>query len=276
MRNIAIVLAGGSGTRMGLGRPKQFLEMGGKTILEHSVDAFHANPLIESIIIVSNPDFIDEAGTIVARRRQQTDWSKVLAVIPGGKERSDSSVNAIAKVKEPPSIPQRGTLVIEGREGEEEEATDSVNLLFHDAVRPLVDQRIITDVCEALCHHEAVNVTLPVADTIIRTTTLPLPEGSAPADATEAKLVMADVVDRSTLQRVQTPQGFRLTTIAEAYRRALADPLFRATDDCGVVHRYMPEVSIALVRGSERNLKLTYPDDLPLFEFLLGVSAKKL
>lgn len=260
MRNIAIVLAGGSGTRMGLGRPKQFLEMGGKTILEHSVDAFHANPLIESIIIVSNPDFIDEAGAIVARRRQPADWAKVLAVIPGGKERSDSSVNAIAKIR---------------NEREETDAAD-VNLLFHDAVRPLVDQRIITDVCEALSHHEAVNVTLPVADTIIRTTTLSTSEGPAAAKATEPKLVMADVVDRSTLQRVQTPQGFRLTTIAEAYRRALADPLFRATDDCGVVYRYMPEVSIALVRGSERNLKLTYPDDLPLFEFLLGVSAKKL
>lgn len=259
MRNIAIVLAGGSGTRMGLGRPKQFLEMGGKTILEHSVDAFHANPLIESIIIVSNPDFIDEAGAIVARRRQLADWTKVKAVIPGGKERSDSSVNAILKVR--------------GRREEANEA-DSVNLLFHDAVRPLVDQRIITDVCNALAHSEAVNVTLPVADTIIRTTALPLPEGSTPADAADAKLVMTDVVDRSTLQRVQTPQGFRLTTIAEAYRRALADPLFRATDDCGVVHRYMPEVSIALVRGSEHNLKLTYPDDLPLFEFLLNSSAK--
>lgn len=246
MRNIAIVLAGGSGTRMGLSRPKQFLEMAGKTVLEHSVDAFHANQLIASIIIVSNPDFLTEAEAIVVRRQNQGDWTKVMAVIPGGKERSDSSVNAIHKVNE----------------------ADSVNLLFHDAVRPLVDQRIITDVCTALLQHEAVNVTLPVADTIIRTTTLP----SAQQD--EAALVMADVVDRSTLQRVQTPQGFRFTTIAEAYRRALADPDFRATDDCGVVHRYMPEVGIALVRGSEHNLKLTYPDDLPLFEFLLARSAQ--
>lgn len=274
MRNIAIVLAGGSGTRMGLSRPKQFLEMGGKTILEHSVDAFHSNQLIESIIIVSNPDFLTEAEAIVVRRKKQGEWAKVSAVIPGGKERSDSSVNAILKIRgeradETPSIPQRGTLVLEEREKEEAKATtDNVNLLFHDAVRPLVDQRIINDVCKALLQHEAVNVTLPVADTIIRTTTLP----SAQQD--ETALVMADVVDRSTLQRVQTPQGFRLTTIAEAYRRAMADPQFRATDDCGVVHRYMPEVKIALVRGSEHNLKLTYPDDLPLFEFLLNSSAK--
>lgn len=234
MTNIAVVLAGGSGTRMGLGRPKQFLEMAGKTILEHSVEAFHQNELIECIIIVSNPDFIHEVEAIVAHHRAEEKWNKVRTVIPGGKERSDSSVNAI---KEASSW---------------EDGGDAINLIFHDAVRPLVDQRIITDVCQALEDHTAVNVTLPVVDTIITTS-----EGT-----------MTGTVDRSTLQRVQTPQGFRLSTIAEAYRRALADPEFRATDDCGVVLRYLPEVPIALVRGSEHNLKLTYRDDMPLFEFL--------
>lgn len=249
MRNIAIVLAGGSGTRMGLGRPKQFLQMAGKTILEHSVDAFHNNELIETIIIVSNPDFIDEAEAIVVQHRETGKWNKVHAVIPGGKDRSSSTLNAILKVK-----------------GEEKDRTgndgENINLLFHDAVRPLVDQRIITDVCRALCHHTAVNVTLPVVDTIIRTATMTTLNG-------EEQCIMTDTVDRSTLQRVQTPQGFRLDTIDEAYRRALADPDFRATDDCGVVLRYMPEVPIALVRGSEHNLKLTYPEDIPLFEYLM-------
>lgn len=236
MRNFAVVLAGGSGTRMGLGRPKQFLEMGGKTILEHSVDAFERNSRVERIIIVSNPDFVDEAEAIVVSHRKKGEWDKVCAVIPGGKERSDSSVNAI-------------------RYCERETASDgpAVNLLFHDAVRPLVSQQIIDDVCEALTGCNAVNTTLPVVDTIIRT------DGEK----------MTATVDRSTLQRVQTPQGFRITTISEAYRRALSDPDFRATDDCGVVLRYLPEEPIALVRGSEHNLKLTYPGDIPLFEYLL-------
>lgn len=239
---IAVILAGGSGTRMGLGRPKQFLEMAGKTILEHSVDAFHQNELIESIIIVSNPDFTHEVEALVAQHRDANMWQKVAAVISGGKERSDSSVNALQYAQK--HLAQND---------------ESVSLLFHDAVRPLVDQRIITDVCRSLEDHTAVNVTLPVVDTIISTH-----EG-----------VMTGTVDRSTLQRVQTPQGFRLATIAEAYRRALADPEFRATDDCGVVLRYMPEVPIALVRGDERNLKLTYRDDIPLFEFLFDSSQQK-
>lgn len=236
MDNIAIILAGGSGTRMGLGRPKQFLELAGKTILEHSVDAFQDNDRIKGIVVVSNPDFVDEVEGIVKRRQEALGWNKVLDVIPGGRERSDSTVSALRYVNE--------------RFG-----TDAdISLLFHDAVRPLVSQRIITDVCQALKTSEAVNVTLPVVDTIIRAE-----EG-----------VMKDTVDRSLLQRVQTPQGFRLKTITKTYRLALADPHFRATDDCGVVLRYMPEVPITLVRGSERNLKLTYPDDIPLFQFLLN------
>lgn len=238
MRNFAVILAGGSGTRMGLGRPKQFLVMAGKTILEHSVGAFQANELIERIIIVSNPDFIAEAEAIVVQHREAGEWSKVSAVIAGGKERSDSTVNALRYVAD---------------------ETGDVCLLFHDAVRPLVDQRIITDVACALEQQAAVNVTLPVVDTIVRT------DGG----------VMTETVDRSALQRVQTPQGFHFATIAEAYRRALADPDFRATDDCGVVLRYMPEVPIALVRGSEHNLKLTYPEDIPLFEFLFSASLEK-
>lgn len=235
MNYTAVILAGGSGTRMGLGRPKQFLQLAGKTILEHSVDAFHDNGLIGSIIIVSNPDFVTEVEAIVMFHRQRGEWQKVCSVIPGGKERSDSSVNAI-------------------RYAETHLPADT-SLLFHDAVRPLVDQRIITEVCQTLDKAKAVNVTLPVVDTIIRT----------------EQGIMKDTVDRSTLQRVQTPQGFHLATISEAYRRALADPHFQATDDCGVVLRYLPEVPISLVRGSEHNLKLTYPDDIPLFEFLLAL-----
>lgn len=242
MVNIAVILAGGSGTRMGLGRPKQFLMMAGRTILEHSVSAFVDNGSIDHVIIVSNVDFTTDVEAIVATHHAAGEWDKVRAVIGGGRERSDSSVNALRYIED-----------VLFANGGEALAAGGVNVLFHDAVRPLVDQRIIADVCKALEVSEAVNVTLPVVDTIVR--------------VEEDR--MAGIVDRSTLQRVQTPQGFRLGTIAEAYRRALADPDFRATDDCGVVMRYVPEVPVAVVRGSENNLKLTYRDDIPLFEFLL-------
>lgn len=242
MINIAVILAGGSGTRMGLDRPKQFLMMAGRTILEHSVSAFVDNGSVDHIVIVSNIDFTADVEAIVDAHHAAGEWAKVRAVVGGGRERSDSSVNALRYIKDVLFAKGGETLV-----------GDDVNVLFHDAVRPLVDQRIIDDVCKALEADRAVNVTLPVVDTIVR-----VEEGR-----------MAGVVDRSTLQRVQTPQGFRLETIVEAYRRALADPQFRATDDCGVVMRYVPEIPVGVVRGSEHNLKLTYRDDIPLFEFLL-------
>lgn len=247
MHNIAVILAGGSGTRMGLDRPKQFLELAGKSVLEHSVDAFHCNPLIDAIVIVANPDFVHEVEAIVAQRRHQGGWTKVEAVIPGGHERSYSSINALRHVAE------TLTGATEADTGSTATALADTCIIFHDAVRPLVTQRIITDVCESLREHRAVNVTLPVTDTVITAT-----------DGT-----MTATVDRSTLQRVQTPQGFRYDTITAAYERALADPDFRATDDCGVVLHYLPTEPIALVRGDERNMKLTFRDDIPLFEFLL-------
>ena len=81
---------------------------------------------------------------------------------------------------------------------------------------------------------------------------------------------------RDTLARCQTPQGFRLSVIRHAYQLARADPGFSsrpATDDCGIVLRYLPEVAIHIVTGSERNLKITYPGDLVVAEALLRGGA---
>jgi len=85
--------------------------------------------------------------------------------------------------------------------------------------------------------------------------------------------VMTAMPRRDSLVRVQTPQGFRLSVIRKAHELALADPAFAdltATDDCGVVLRYLPDVPVAVVPGSERNIKITYPGDLSIAEALLS------
>jgi 2-C-methyl-D-erythritol 4-phosphate cytidylyltransferase len=81
--------------------------------------------------------------------------------------------------------------------------------------------------------------------------------------------VITQMPVRAGLHRCQTPQGFRLSVIRSAYELACADPGFTPTDDCGVVLRYLPEVPIAVVAGSERNIKITYPDDIAVAEALL-------
>lgn len=226
IRNIAIVLAGGVGSRLGLSTPKQFFKVAGKMVIEHTLDTFEHNTHIDEIVIVSNPVYVSDVENIVLRNG----WKKVKKILKGGKERYDSSLSAI-----------------HAYEGGEE-----VNLIFHDAVRPLVSQRIIDDVCEALKQYEAIDVTVPAVDTIIEA------EGNH----------IASIPDRSRLQRGQTPQAFRLSVIAEAYKRALNDPNFKVTDDCGVVVKYMPEVPVHLVAGEESNMKLTYKEDTFLLDKL--------
>jgi 2-C-methyl-D-erythritol 4-phosphate cytidylyltransferase len=113
---------------------------------------------------------------------------------------------------------------------------------------------------QALQQYEAVDVAISSADTIVR--------------VDEAACIV-DIPDRSRLRRGQTPQGFRLSTIRRAYELAAADPDFRATDDCGVVLRYLPDVPICVVAGDELNMKITYPIDLYLVDklFQLGSHA---
>ena len=230
MKNVAVILAAGSGSRTGLATPKQFLPLGGKTVLEHSVQTFNDHPGIDEVVIVTATEFIERVQAIV----KANGWTKVSAVLAGGKERFDSSLAAVRHFADNP---------------------DAV-MLFHDAARPLVSERIISDAIKAMERYDAVDVAIPAVDTIVQCNR----EGTH----------MESIQDRNLLWRMQTPQGFRQKTIQEAYRIALQDPQFTATDDCGTVLRYLPDVKVGIVRGSERNIKLTYADDLSLLEFLLS------
>ena len=228
--NIGVILAAGSGSRTGLATPKQFLPLGGKTVLEHSVQTFHNHKEIDQVVIVTAPEFMDRVKDIV----KANGWTKVTAVLAGGKERFDSSLAAVRHFSDQPETV----------------------MLFHDAARPLVSDRIITDTLKAMEQYDAVDVAIPAVDTIVQCNR----EGT----------YMESIQDRNLLWRMQTPQGFRQKTIQEAYQIALKDPHFTATDDCGTVLRYLPDVKVGIVRGSERNIKLTYADDLSLLEFLLS------
>ena len=226
--NIAIILAGGSGTRMGADKPKQFLPLQGKTVIEHTVSAFDLAPAIDEIAVVVHPQWMEEMRRIVA----QNHWHKLTQLIDGGHERYMSSLNAIAAYLDRP---------------------DDTNLILHDAARPYVSQAIISRVADALRHHEAVGVGIPSTDTVW--------EVRQDFDPDLSKIITR-IPERATMWRAQTPQAFRLPLIRDAYQRALQDPSFRATDDCGVVRRYMPGIKIQVVPGEEQNRKITFPEDL--------------
>jgi 2-C-methyl-D-erythritol 4-phosphate cytidylyltransferase len=228
MRTVAVVLAGGMGQRFGGDRPKQLQVLAGRTLIEHSVAAFEHAPGVDAITVVMPAGL---AGP--ARQQYAAAHPKVTAVIEGGTTRTDSTRCALAALGD-----------------------DECNVLFHDAARPLLDQRIIADCVSALATDRAIGVAVPSSDTIVEVT-----DG-----------VVTGMPRRETLARCQTPQGFRLSVIRRAYELADADPSFtlrQATDDCGVVLRYVPDVPVRLVQGSESNIKITYPGDLEIAETLL-------
>lgn len=229
-RNIAIILAGGVGSRLGMSTPKQFFKVAGKMVVEHTIDVFERNQHIDEIAIVSNPALVADFENIVLRNK----WRKVKKILKGGAERYYSSLSAITAYR-----------------------NEDANLIFHDAVRPLVSQRIIDDVVKALDTHRAVNVAVPSADTIIEV------DGD----------FITNIPDRSRLRRGQTPQAFDRQLISDAYDKALKDPNFRTTDDCGVVRTYLPEEPIFVVRGEESNMKLTYREDTYMMDKLFQLKS---
>ena len=229
--NIAVILAGGVGSRLDSSHPKQFFKVAGKTVIEHTIEVFERNSLIDEIAVVINPAYLTTIEEIVLKNG----WRKVRKILKGGAERYHSSMAAI----------------------EAYAGCQDVNLIFHDAVRPLITDRIIHDTIQALDTYNAVDVAVPAVDTII----------SVHGDYIDA------IPDRSKLRRGQTPQGFKLETIQEAYKCALLDPDFKSTDDCGVVLKYLPNEKIYVVRGEESNMKLTYKEDSYLLDKLFQLHS---
>ena len=223
MKNIAIILAGGSGRRMGGPLPKQFLEVNNRTILEYTIDKFEHAECIDEIAIVTHPDYVDKMQQIIS----SNPWKKVTQVLLGGKERTDSTLSALRSY-----------------------TNEDDRLLIHDGVRPMVSQQIIQNVCSALSEYDVVNLAIPAVDTIIE-----VKDG-----------VMVAAPRRDLLRQVQTPQGFKRETLALAYEKALADPDFMATDDCGVVFKYHPASPIKIVEGETSNIKITYKEDLEILK----------
>ncbi|MBB6170078.1 2-C-methyl-D-erythritol 4-phosphate cytidylyltransferase [Nocardiopsis mwathae] len=240
----AAVLAGGIGTRMGSALPKQLLPLAGRPVIEHAIAAFCASPQVDDVIVLMVADRSAEVDKIVADAGLGTKggaptapYAKVSAILPGGATRTATSHAALRALDHRPG-------------------TDLV--LLHDAARPLVTQAAIARCVDALADVGAVGVAVPSSDTVVA-----VGPGASGGEA------VRDVPPRSTLRRMQTPQGFRLDVIRRAYDLALADPGLVATDDCGVVLRYLPDEEVRVIAGEETNIKVTNPGDVEIAEVLL-------
>ena len=217
MKNIALILASGTGSRCNLGIPKQFAKINNKTILEYTVDAFETHELINEIYLVTSKEFLEKVKELT------NNYSKVQAVIQGGKTRKDSSYNGISAIKE-----------------------TEANVLIHDGVRPLISKEIITNCIKELEEKSAICVAIDSTDTIY--------------EINENNTIKA-IPQRKFLKRAQTPQCFKLSLIKKAHNLANNDPNCLVTDDCGLVQHYNL-TDIYLTQGNENNIKITYKEDL--------------
>ncbi len=141
MKNLAIILAGGSGSRLKNETPKQFLKLAGKLIIEHTIEKFEKHPDIATIFIVTNPLYYDKTIEII----EKNSYKKVKRILKGGSTRQESSYIGISSASD-----------------------EYDNVLIHDAVRPFLSSEIIDKITDKLYKYDAIDVAIPSPDTIIR------------------------------------------------------------------------------------------------------------
>ena len=230
--NIALILAAGSGSRMGnADKPKQFLPIYGKPLMIHTIEAFEAHDEVDAVVIVTNDMYIDQVKVWC----KQYDLSKVKGVVAGGDSRQISVYNGLMAVK---SIAK----------------SDNDIIIIHDAARPLISQKIISDNIKACAKFGAVDTVIKASDTIIR--------------STDEKTIK-DIPNRSELYQGQTPQTFKLSLILQAHEKAKSGLVPNVTDDAKLVLSLGEKVY--LVEGSKQNFKITTFDDLMMLKALLKI-----
>jgi len=224
-----IIVAAGSGTRLGAAQPKAFVSLGDATVLEHAVARAVAATSAPRLVIVVPAGRVDSTTALLSARLPGA--ADRVTVVPGGAERADSVLAGLAAVD------------------------DSVDVvLVHDAARALTPSSLFDEVARAVAdRHAGVLPVVPIADTVKRV---------------GADRVVTETVDRSVLAAAQTPQGFPRVDLVEAYRMAAASgALASCTDDAAVFAA--ADRTVSTIDGSPLAFKITTPADLERAEAIL-------
>jgi len=227
MHVTAIIAAGGRGLRLGGGRPKQFFAIDGRTLLERSVGTFLAHPSVDEVIVALPEDVSDDPPPYLRGT------AKPLRIVAGGARRQDSVSNAFHAASPSSDI-----------------------IVIHDAARPFVTADLISRTIAAAEESGAALAALEARDTVKRVHVWdPASAGSRPAAAEHH--VVQETLPRGTIYLAQTPQAFKRTVLADAFRSS-----DDATDEAALAERAGHRVRI--VEGEPSNIKITRPEDLEI------------
>lgn len=219
----AVILAGGSGTRMGTEVPKQFLNICSRPVIIRSADAFLDSGLCDHVIITVPAEFTDYTRSLIKQYRPDDNTD----VIAGGKNRNSSLLNALEFIKQ--NKPYDGDTVV----------------LTHDAVRPFINKKIIEDNIKAVREFGGCNTVVKCVDTVL---------------VSDDGKFISSVPERKKLYNAQTPQSFNFKELLNIYEKMTDDEKENMTDACSVFLKYGKKV--ALVDGAQNNIKITYKNDI--------------
>ena len=223
------IVAGGTGTRIGADKPKQFLDIGGKPIIIHTLEKFLSVDAIDRIYLGVHPEWIKYTENLI--ERYKFDPTRI-GIVEGGENRNSTVFNII------------DSIVTEFGSNEDD------IILTHDSVRPFVTRRIILDNIESALKHSACGTYISAVDTIIR--------------STDGKTV-TDVPSRQEMFQAQTPQTFNIATLCEVYDSLTDNEQATLTDTCSLFTiKGMP---VHIVKGDVKNIKITNVNDLKIADF---------
>lgn len=229
MKNVAIIFAGGSGARMGSGVPKQFLEVGGKPILVHTIELFEDHPEIDEIYVACREDYIPQLKKL-AKKFMLT---KIKDIVAGGDTGLGSIYNGLTACKK---------------------NNDDAIVLIHDGVRPCINAKVISDNIASVKENGTAITCTPMFET--------------PISSKDGKKVDS-APPRNEFFTAQAPQSFYLKEILEVHEAVRpVNPKYEGVvDSCSMLRAYGKDVCI--VEGVRGNIKVTTPEDLYIFKAML-------
>jgi 2-C-methyl-D-erythritol 4-phosphate cytidylyltransferase len=233
MKIIALIFAGGSGSRMNtVSRPKQFLELNGKPVIIYTLELFDNHPQIDAICVVCIKSWIP----FLEKQLRKFEINKVVEIVPGGETGQDSIYNGLCAA-------ERWT----------KQNNRDANVLIHDGVRPLITEKTITDNIVACSEKGNCITCIPATETFV----VHEPDGSLKIPERKDSLI------------ARAPQTFRLADILEAHRTAISENRHDFIDSCTMMSHYGHVMNTII--GPMENIKITTPTDFFIFRAMVQV-----
>lgn len=234
--NVAVIIAGGTGSRMGQDIPKQFINVYDKPILIYTLESFQKHPQVDIIEVVC----IDGWHDLVRAYAKQFNITKLKWIVSGGDSGQESIRNGVYNLE---GICQ---------------ANDTI--IIHDGIRPLVDEAILSDVIIKCKKYGNAVTSMPYNEQIF---------------VVDDEVSTIEYIPRETLRRVSTPQAYEFKKIDEAYHKAYEKKIGIYGSSYANTMMVELGERLYFAAGSDKNIKLTTKDDLEMFKAYLKLDADK-